>query len=154
VAVSAHTPGPWHTDGVVVWASDDGGKSFDAPVCVIPSRNGDQLTVPAPRAPTCGLANADLIASAPDLRMVLVGGPWLVWSIEHNAWWGPNHCGYTPDRDRAGRYSVDQAREICRNANYRAGSDNEGTGLPSEVMVPSPQWLMLSDAAIAKAEGR
>lgn len=64
----SHTPGPWHTDGVVVWASGDGGATFDVPVCVMTSQgDGNGLMPPAPDAPTCGLENAALIAAAPDL---------------------------------------------------------------------------------------
>jgi hypothetical protein len=65
--VSGHAPGPWRTDGVVVWASDNGGQSFDVPVCVMTSRHENLLTHPASNAPTCGLENADLIAASPDL---------------------------------------------------------------------------------------
>jgi hypothetical protein len=65
--MAKHTPGPWHTDGVVVWASDDGGNSFDVPVCVVTSRSENGLSKPAENAPTCGLENASLIAAAPEL---------------------------------------------------------------------------------------
>jgi hypothetical protein len=42
---------------------------------------------------------------------------WLVWSIEHNAWWDADRCGYTKDRAKAGRYSFNDATFICLNAN-------------------------------------
>lgn len=64
---------------------------------------------------------------------------WLVWSIEHTAWWRSNSCGYTTCLEDAGRYTFDLARDICRDANYRAGSGNARLGIPSEVMVPSPE---------------
>lgn len=38
---------------------------------------------------------------------------WLVWSNEHNAWWNPNGCGYTPSAAKAGRYSQAVADRIC-----------------------------------------
>jgi len=41
----------------------------------------------------------------------------LVWSIEHDAWWRPAHYGYTRDIRDAGRYPRDEAREILKNAN-------------------------------------
>jgi hypothetical protein len=41
----------------------------------------------------------------------------LVWSIEHNAWWRPSHYGYTRDIRDAGRYPRDEARAIVNNAN-------------------------------------
>jgi len=37
---------------------------------------------------------------------------YLIWSFEHEAWWGPNHCGYTTLMEKAGRYSKEEAGEI------------------------------------------
>lgn len=60
--------------------------------------------------------------------------PWLIWSNQHNAYWGPGSCGYTRDVDKAGRYSTANAARICESANaYR------GNKLPHEIMVPSPE---------------
>jgi hypothetical protein len=73
-------------------------------------------------------------------------GPWLVWSVEHNAWWGPDSCGYTLKLDAAGRYDFSEARNICRYANHRAGSKNQGISRPSEVMVPAPEWCAAIEA--------
>ena len=42
---------------------------------------------------------------------------WLVWSYEHDAWWRPNACGYTPHLYEAGLYSEEKALEIEREAN-------------------------------------
>ncbi len=39
---------------------------------------------------------------------------YLVWSHEHSAWWRPNSLGYTTFMDKAGRYSREEAIEICR----------------------------------------
>lgn len=58
--------------------------------------------------------------------------PWLIWSIEHNAWWRPNRMGYTPDRSSAGRYSDADAREIVRIANKYLQDDQD----PNESLVP------------------
>jgi hypothetical protein len=44
-------------------------------------------------------------------------GVFLVWSIEHCAWWGPGHRGYTRDVTAAGRYSAAEADAIVRKAN-------------------------------------
>ena len=41
---------------------------------------------------------------------------YLVWSFEHDAWWGPNHCGYTNDIDKAGRYTAQEAGSIHTNS--------------------------------------
>jgi hypothetical protein len=43
--------------------------------------------------------------------------PWVVWSFEHNAWWSPARRGYTPDVDRAGRYTRADAEAIEQQAN-------------------------------------
>lgn len=40
----------------------------------------------------------------------------VIWSFEHEAWWGPDHAGYTPDLDRAGRYSAREAGEIVTDS--------------------------------------
>jgi len=37
---------------------------------------------------------------------------YLIWSYEHNSWWAPNHRGYTPEFDEAGRYSAQEAGDI------------------------------------------
>jgi hypothetical protein len=50
------------------------------------------------------------------------GGTYLVWSHEHGAWWGPGRSGYTKGLQTAGRYSRDDALDICRNAIPTAGT--------------------------------
>jgi hypothetical protein len=37
---------------------------------------------------------------------------YLIWSWEHQAWWGPNRCGYTTDVGLAGRYTEAEAGAI------------------------------------------
>ena len=44
----------------------------------------------------------------------------VIWSIEHNAWWAPDRRGYVRDALRAGRYARDEAREIVDDANVRS----------------------------------
>ena len=46
---------------------------------------------------------------------------YLVWSNEHRRWWGPGSCGYVKRVSDAGRYSRENAIEICRNALGTAG---------------------------------
>jgi hypothetical protein len=41
----------------------------------------------------------------------------LIWSIEHQAWWGPARRGYTEDPHAAGRYSYQEAHDILAEAN-------------------------------------
>jgi hypothetical protein len=41
----------------------------------------------------------------------------LVWSEEHGAWWRPGRMGYTRSIREAGRYSLEDAADICERAN-------------------------------------
>jgi hypothetical protein len=43
---------------------------------------------------------------------------WLVWSLEHAAWWKPASLGYTSDIKEAGRYFFEEAVLICQNGNF------------------------------------
>ena len=38
---------------------------------------------------------------------------YLIWSVEHNGWWGPGRCGYFRELSKAGRYSHAEALAIC-----------------------------------------
>jgi hypothetical protein len=58
---------------------------------------------------------------------------WLVWSNEHRAWWAPDRCGYRQRVDEAGRYTCEEAMACC--------AMRSNTGIPPEVMVPSPEYL-------------
>lgn len=42
----------------------------------------------------------------------------LIWSNEHNSWWRPGSMGYTRHVEAAGRYTLEQALQICNGANY------------------------------------
>lgn len=42
---------------------------------------------------------------------------YVLWSIEHTAWWRPSRWGYTRDLRDAGRYSREESREIVKDAN-------------------------------------
>lgn len=53
----------------------------------------------------------------------------LIWSIEHDAWWAPNHSGYVSDPKEAGRYSFDEAIDIVNNPH------TEKPGVPNEAIV-------------------
>jgi hypothetical protein len=44
----------------------------------------------------------------------------LIWSIEHDAWWAPHRIGYTRELAEAGHYSEQEAREIVSRANIVA----------------------------------
>jgi hypothetical protein len=41
---------------------------------------------------------------------------YLIWSNEHRAWWGPGRSGYVTRIEHAGRYSYEQALDICTEA--------------------------------------
>jgi len=56
----------------------------------------------------------------------------LIWSNEHNAWWGPKESGYVKARRIAGRYSFEDALRICLDANLTNGDLDQ----PYECMVP------------------
>ncbi|MCP4410767.1 MAG: hypothetical protein GY807_24105 [Gammaproteobacteria bacterium] len=59
------------------------------------------------------------------------GADYVIWSNEHNAWWGPNNRGYANRLGNAGHYTRDEALKICSNA--RGGWPWEGT--PPEMPV-------------------
>jgi hypothetical protein len=54
---------------------------------------------------------------------------YVIWSHEHGMWWGPNHCGYTPDLSLAGLYTAEEAGEIMLDA-YPPGCE---VGMPQSV---------------------
>ncbi len=60
---------------------------------------------------------------------------WLVWSNEHGEWWRPGQMGYTRCIGAAGRYILEEAKEICDHAN---AFQDEGE-IPNEVMLLSPE---------------
>jgi len=47
----------------------------------------------------------------------MIDDPWVIWSFEHDAWWGPHGWGYVSSLAQAGRYTEAQAREIEARAN-------------------------------------
>jgi hypothetical protein len=44
-------------------------------------------------------------------------GMFLLWSIEHDQWWGPGERGYTRELREAGRYPAERAQQIVARAN-------------------------------------
>ena len=42
----------------------------------------------------------------------------VIWSIEHDAWWRPGRVGYTCELRQAGRYTRDEADAILDRANF------------------------------------
>ena len=54
---------------------------------------------------------------------------YLIWSMEHRAWWKPGGWGYTTVTHKAGRYQPQEAIKLCAEANRLA---------TEELMVPAP----------------
>jgi hypothetical protein len=55
---------------------------------------------------------------------------WLIWSMEHDAFWGAGRVGYTKIQSQAGRYGYEEAVDIVVNANYGAPPNK-----PNEAMM-------------------
>lgn len=76
---------------------------------------------------------------------------WLIWSNRHSAWWRANCCGYTQYVSGAGRYSLAEARSICRGSSRgldRCWLDNDSEQIPDNVIVPSPELLIAAGADV------
>lgn len=68
---------------------------------------------------------------------------YLIWSNEHVAWWRPDHSGYTVSIEYAGRYSREDAMQICKGANYGFMQD---TTNPNEIPVLELDAIHTMDA--------
>lgn len=66
----------------------------------------------------------------------VLSAPWLIWSNEHAAWWGPGERGYTTVIEEAGRYTREEAEAIVRNANAYLPAEQDTV---NEVMVRAPE---------------
>lgn len=87
----------------------------------------DSKTAPETFALLCKLRDGDdslledmeaMYDHAVGLEQRVAKRTWLIWSMEHKAWWSPGSLGYTKRRGEAGRYTYAEACEIVRNANY------------------------------------
>lgn len=65
---------------------------------------------------------------------------WVIWSRDHQGWWGPNRGGYFDSMMHAGLYTEEEARAIGSRQDYRAGSLLQ-TG-PSD---PAMTWRQACD---------
>jgi hypothetical protein len=67
----------------------------------------------------------------------------LIWSLEHDAWWRPAHGGYTRLLAEAGRYPEDQAAVIIAAANRKEVLE---CLIPVDCVVEG--WSQLLDAVV------
>lgn len=86
-------------------------------------------------APAEAIAAWNTRAPHPDTTAAVerVSEPYLVWSNEHQAWWGKDRCGYTRHIERAGRYERAEALSI---AGTRDGGWHVRKGNPDEIAMP------------------
>lgn len=66
---------------------------------------------------------------------LLEGNCWIVWSNDHEAWWGPKRSGYFTDIASAGRYTYAEAVKICASRSESMTYPS----LPPELIQPSPE---------------
>ena len=74
----------------------------------------------------------------------------VIWSIEHDAWWAPERIGYTRELHEAGRYTQAEAAEIVKRANVVEFNE---AAIPLECLVPllSPR-LVASLGLVSRIE--
>lgn len=63
---------------------------------------------------------------------------YLIWSNEHEGWWGSSEVGYVENHKIAGRYTHGQAKMICDRANIGSPMNE-----PNEVCIP--EWAVAAD---------
>jgi hypothetical protein len=66
---------------------------------------------------------------------------YLIWSAEHEAWWGPERCGYVRSISKAGVYSHAEALDICSNA--IPGTSTQLGMLPELPVRMADVWTMV-----------
>lgn len=78
---------------------------------------------------------------------------WLIYSREHNAWWGPHYAGYFMDIESAGRYTKAEAERVCADA-CRGRTEWSDTGDPEFAMLAPEFAPALLSAAEENARMR
>lgn len=76
---------------------------------------------------------------------------YLIWSVEHGAWWGPSCVGYVPGIAQAGRFPRDVALMLCLKA--IPGTAARMGALP-ELPVPLRDVLAFTSAYLAEFPNR
>ncbi len=67
---------------------------------------------------------------------------YLIYSVEHRAWWKKSKFGYTPLIHEAGLFSLEEATSICTNANFNLTDNTLKSRLKikiEEMLVPVPE---------------
>jgi hypothetical protein len=65
---------------------------------------------------------------------------WVVWSYEHDAWWGPNHAGYQRSLLLAGLYTEAEAKRIEAMANRSASEKREEARTLLAALEAEKEW--------------
>jgi hypothetical protein len=61
---------------------------------------------------------------------------YVIWSFEHEGWWGPGWRGYTRNLAKAGRYTGEQAAAIVAQANIMKEEERLQTLETAETLGP------------------
>lgn len=75
---------------------------------------------------------------------------WLIWSLEHDAWWRRNSQGYTHNLEAAGRYSYEEALQITAGANWGCGPVVNGERFTGRIQCGRPYEAMIREDAYGK----
>lgn len=59
---------------------------------------------------------------------------WLIWSVEHDAWWGPNRGGYFTSLELAGLYTEEEAKCIQASADSTRGERHDNARRLTDVL--------------------
>ncbi len=71
---------------------------------------------------------------------------WLVWSNEHRLWWCADRRGYTRFIENAGRYTLEEATQICATR-PETFTDDQPNPIPCMCIHPSPELIERLGAA-------
>lgn len=67
---------------------------------------------------------------------------YLIWSNEHNKWWGVNCRGYVDSVNEAGRFALSFAVKLCNEANF-CWNVTKVHPIPNELPISEEAALLL-----------